>query len=128
VGSWAPPLELRGGLPPSSSPPTRPRRRWAMGKGGWSAPAASLAGLSDPRRRPLEGRRRSGGGRHSLVLQDAPSAAWAARWWRMWDVRGSPDLRPDLKMAAPSRAARHTPSALECLVLSGGWWVVLVME
>jgi hypothetical protein len=34
------------------------------------------------------------------VLQDVPSAARAVRWRQVWSVRGSPDLRPDLKMAA----------------------------
>jgi hypothetical protein len=36
------------------------------GEGGWSAPAASMAGLMDSGRRPLEGRRSFSGGRRPL--------------------------------------------------------------
>jgi hypothetical protein len=90
------------GLPPSPS-------GVGCGEGGWSAPAASVAGLMDSGRRPLEGRRRSGGGRRplgaagrSLGCVDSEVSADVGR-------AGVPDLRPDLKMVAPSRAARHTP-------------------
>jgi hypothetical protein len=97
VGSWAP-LLVAARWPPflflsySASP------MWAMGKGGWSAPAASMGGD----RRPL------GAAGCSLGCAGSEVAADAGRG-------GSPDLRPDLKMVAPSHAARHTPLALECM-------------
>jgi hypothetical protein len=65
VGSWAPPLVAARASPPL------PLLHLGLagvgyGEGGWSAPAASMAGLLESRWRPLEGRRRSGGGRRPL--------------------------------------------------------------
>jgi hypothetical protein len=64
------------------------------------------------------------GGVH-WVLQDVPSAARAVRWWRVWSVRGSSDLQPDLKMAAAHLTT--FPQPWSASVFSGGWWAELVL-
>jgi hypothetical protein len=65
VGSWAPPLVA------ARASPSLPLLHLGLagvgyGVGGWGAPAASMAGLMESRRRPLEGRHRFGGGRRPL--------------------------------------------------------------
>jgi hypothetical protein len=59
------------------------------------------------------------------VLQDVPLAARAVRWRRVWSVRVSSDLRPDLKMAAAQLTT--SPRPWSASVFSGGWWAELVL-